>query len=219
MALLDQVLGPLEIALNKALNTSPQALAQLDDTRDAMALELRDLGWSFRIIPVNHGVQLLPGQDDARATVSTSLVGMARLFAGEDPRAMGDALRLDGDAQYAEHIMQALRGARIDLQAEISSVLGPLGGDGLGAQVAQGARGLLDFGRQSLQSLLLGQAAADSNSTTGAAAHEEAALLQEGQAADPQQTRQWMDEVDDAATALDRLEARIARLENRRNET
>lgn len=217
MALLDQVLGPLEIALNKALNASPQALAELDDAHEAVALSFRDLAWGFRIIPVKHGVQLLPGVDDARATVSTSLVGMARLFAGEDPRAMGDALRLDGDAQYAERVMQALRGARIDMQAEISSLLGPLGADGLGSQVLQGARGLLDFGRQSLQSLLVGQVSATANNSE-VAADETTALLQQGQAADPQQARLWMDEVDDTATALDRLEARIARLENRRSE-
>ena len=215
MALLDQVLGPLEIALNRALAASPQALAELESAADAVALELRDLGWSFRMIPVSHGVQLLPGQDAARATVSTSLVGLARLFSGEDPRAMGEALRLQGDAEYAEHIMTALKAARIDLQAELSSLLGPLGADRLGAQLAQGARGLLDFGRQSVQSLLLGGSPASSAAST----QEQQILDSQGQAADPQQARQWMDDVDDAALALDRLEARIARLENQRDAT
>ncbi|MGJ8668394.1 MAG: SCP2 sterol-binding domain-containing protein [Oceanococcus sp.] len=216
MSLLDQVLGPLEIALNKALSASPQALAELDGAQDALALELRDIGWSFRMIPVTHGVQLLPGHEDARATVSTSLVGLARLFAGEDPRAMGEALRMQGDAEYADRIMTALRGARIDLQAELSSLLGPLGASGLGAQLTQGAKGLLDFGRQSLQSLLVGS---DSTASSAAAVDpdQQQSLLAEGQAADAKQTHQWMDEVDDTATALDRLEARIGRLENQRN--
>ena len=214
MALLDQVLGPLEIALNKTLAVSPQALAELDGAGDAMALELRDLAWSFRLIPVNHGVQLLPGQEGARATVSTSLVGLARLFAGEDPRAMGEALRMQGDAEYAQRIMDALKGARIDLQAELSSLLGP--GEAMGSQLIQGAKGLFDFGRQSLQSFLVGTVSDAASSTASSASSEQQQLLQEGQAADPKETRQWMDDVDDCVTALDRLEARIARLENQR---
>ncbi len=213
MALLDQVLGPLEIALNRVLHSSPQALAELDDADEPLALELRDLGWGFRIVPVSHGVQLLPGTDQARAGISTSLVGLARLFAGEDPRSMGEALRLQGDAEYAERVTSALRSARIDLQAELSSLLGPLGAEGLGAQLGEGARSLLDFGRQSLQALLLGSASPAATAST-----EEGVVRQQGEAADPGQTRAWMDEVDEMVTALDRLEARIGRLEHRRDE-
>ena len=219
MALLDQtlnqILGPLEIALNRTLSRSPDALVQLEGMRDAVCIQLRDVGWAFRMFPVAHGVQLLPGNEGARVTVSTSLVGMARLVAGEDPRAMGDALNMQGDAEYAQRLMDALRGARIDLQAEITSLLGPVFGSGVGAQVGQGLRGLMDFGRNSLQSLLLGERA---ESSPSASSDDRRQLSAEGQAADPAQTRAWMDDVDDAATALDRLEARIARLESRRAE-
>ncbi len=207
MALLDQVLGPLEIVLNRALSASPQALASLEGAHDAVALELRDLGWAFRMTPVSHGVQLLPGGEPARAGVSTSLVGLARLGAGEDPRAMGSALQLNGDAEYAERVLGALRESRIDLQAEVRAVLQPVLGSQVGAQLGQGLRGLLDFGRSSVRELLLGRAS-----------QESAAQVDGGEAADPEQASAWMDEVDDVASAVDRLEARIRRLETSADE-
>lgn len=203
MALLDQVLGPLEIVLNRALGASPQALADLEGAQEPVALELRDLGWAFRMTPVNHGLQLLPGAEPARAGVSTSLVGLARLAAGEDPRAMGTALHLNGDAEYAERVLGALREARIDLQAEVRTVLQPVLGGQIGAQFGQGLRGLLDFGRSSVRELLLGRAADDAGADAGG-----------GEAADPEQTSKWMDQVDDMASAVDRLEARVRRLES-----
>lgn len=202
MALLDQVLGPLEIVLNRALGASPQALAALEGAQEPVALELRDLGWAFRMTPVSHGIQLLPGGEPARAGVSTSLVGLARLGAGEDPRAMGAALQLNGDAEYAERVLGALRDARIDLQAEVRTVLQPVLGSQVGAQLGQGLRGLLDFGRNSVRELLLGRASEQSGEP-----------MDGGEAADPEQANAWMDEVDDVANAVDRLEARIRRLE------
>lgn len=203
MALLDQALGPLEIVINRALASSPEALAALQDADQPVALELRDLGWALRMTPVSHGLQLSPGAEPARAGVSTSLVGLARLAAGEDPRAMGEALRLSGDAEYADTVLGALRAARIDLQAELRSLIQPLLGSQLGGQLGQGLRGLLDFGRQGVRELLLGRApASDAPDQTG------------GEAADPAQTRAWMDDVDEVATAVDRLEARIKRLES-----
>lgn len=202
MALLDQGLGPLEIVINRALNASPEALAALEGAQDPVALHLRDLGWAFRMTPVSHGVQLVPGDEPARAGVSTSLVGLARLAAGEDPRAMGDALRLQGDAEYAERVLGALRSARIDLQAEVRSLLQPVLGSQFGGQLEQGLRGLLDFGRQSVREILLGSSKPSDDMADN-----------DGQAADPAQTQAWMDEVDDVAIAVDRLEARIRRLE------
>lgn len=209
MSLLDQILGPLEIALNRALSHSPEALAELDGERDALGLYMRDLAWGFRLYPVGHGVQLLPGNEASRAQVSTSLVGLARLMAGEDPRTMGDALRLEGDAEYAERIVTALRSARIDLQAEIENLLAPLGGAQLATQLGQGLKQVMDFGRQGLRGLLTGAASASSNAAS-------AIPEQDAQLADAKQTREWMDQVDESALTLDRLEARISRLEKRR---
>lgn len=196
MSMLDQVLGPLEVAINRALGASPRSLEVMRSSDEPVALYFRDLGWGFRIAPTAHGVQLLAGIDSARAALSTSLVGLARLLAGEDPRAMGSALVMEGDAEYAERLLGALRSARIDLEGELSGLLGPL----LGERLGQGLKGLLGFGRDSLRSLLLGG---------GGGA--------DGQLADANEARAWMDGVDDAATALDRIEARIARLESRRD--
>ena len=203
MSILDQILGPLEIGLNRALGSSPSALQTLRESHGALALQFRDLGWGFRLAPTVHGLQLLPGTEGARAGVSTSLVGLARLMAGEDPREMGDALRLEGDAEYAEQIMAAIRSARFDLESEISSLLGPV----LGSRLGQGVKDALDFGRQSLRSLLLGDRGTQTGPDSG-----------DAQLADPQATREWMDAVDDTAAALDRIEARIARLERQHSE-
>ncbi len=205
MALLDQILGPLEIVLNRALATSPEATALLAEQREPVALYFRDLDWGLRIYPAPHGVQLMPGSSAARATLSTSLVGLARLMAGEDARTMGTALQLQGDAEYAEQIMSALRQARIDLETEITSLLGPVLGSGLG----QGLSGLLAQGRQGLRTLLLG-AGHDAAVSAGADAGELAA---------PEQVHAWMDQIDELATALDRLDARVARLERQREGT
>lgn len=202
MAWLDQVLGPLEIALNRALALSPEARAQLAGSADPVGLYFRDLGWGLRLFPTAQGVQLMAGVEGVRALTSTSLVGMARLLAGEDPRTMGSALGLEGDAEYAERIMAALRTARIDLAGELRGLVGSVLGDG----PAQGLRSLLDGGRASLRSLLLGGAGQGRDVPASAAL------------AEPEPVRHWMDEVDEAVTELDRLQARIERLERRRGQ-
>lgn len=196
MALLDQILGPLEIALNRALGSSPQALEQLGASQEPIALYFRDLAWGFRLQPCAHGLQLLPGMGESRSAVSTSLVGLARLMAGEDPREMGQALVLEGDAEYLEAFLGNLRQARIDLEAEITALLGPV----LGSRLGQGIRDLLNIGQQSLKTLLQGEV-------------QKAQGAGDAGLADIQEAGEWMDAVDDAATALDRLQARIERLE------
>lgn len=198
MALLDQILGPLEIALNRALGASPRVLEELSASPDPVALYFRDLGWGFRLQPCAQGLQLLPGMGDARSAVSTSLVGLARLMAGEDPRAMGSALVLEGDAEYLEALLSNLRQARIDLETEIVSLLGPT----LGARLGQGLREVFSLGQQRFKSLLQGEVEQASGAGAG-----------QGGLADADDAGAWMDAVDDAAMALDRLEARVARLE------
>ncbi len=195
MAILDAVLAPLEIALNKALTASPAALQQLAGEQQSLALYFRDLAWGFRLQPTVHGLQLQAGLGESRAAISTSLVGLARLLAGEDPRAMGDALVLEGDAEYAERLLGALRHARFDLEAELGALLEPLGAAGLG----RGLRNWAERGRRGLAGLLLGEVQRGPESGGGLANGEE--------------VRRWMDEVDDLAVSLDRLEARVLRSE------
>lgn len=187
MALLDGLLGPLEIALNRVLATSPQALEVLAAERDALQLSLRDLNWSFQLAPVKHGLVLTPVGTTPRASISTSLVGLARLAGGEDARSLGAALRIEGDAEYAEQIFTALRGAGVDWQAEMASLLGP----GLLGRT----RGWLDGGRDLLRDWLQHNAHAEL-----VAAPDSAADVS-------------MDALDQLAMQIDRCEARLARLE------
>lgn len=189
--LLDGLLGPLEIAVNRALAASPEALEALAAERDALGLELRDLGWRFTLCPVPHGIALAPGDEKARAAVSTSLVGLARLAAGEDARTMGEALRLSGDAEYAQQFFDIFRDAGVDLKAELGSLLGP----DLVQRAGSLARELLGGGRQALRSALFGTAGGGDELATGLA--------------------QWMEEVDELAVDMDRAEARVSRLETR----
>jgi ubiquinone biosynthesis protein UbiJ len=136
---------------------------------------------------------------------------------------MGGALTLEGDAEYAAHLMSIMRSARFDLEAELRSLLGPILNSGLGLSlsqnVGQGVTDVISAGKQGLQSLLFGRPPR-ALSSAGLPDAEQAALSArpDGELADSEQTHVWMDEVDHAASALDRLEARLARLEQRRGE-
>lgn len=200
MAWLDQTLGPLEIAINRGLATSPDALAALARESGALSITLRDLGWSFSLCLVPHGFALMPGQAaGSRAQVSTSLIGLARLFAGEDLPSLGSALVLEGDVEFAQRLLEILSRARVDLEAEIGSRLRAFTPPGLGDSLA----GLLGPARESLRGLLRGPAAKS--------------IAKSADLPPPEDLRDWMRQVDELALQVDRLEARAARLAQRRS--
>jgi ubiquinone biosynthesis protein UbiJ len=123
------------------------------------------------------------------------------LLALAGPRAegaiRGGGVRIEGDAEVAQHFRELLAEAQPDFEEELSRVIG----DVAARQVANFARGLLDWGRKA----------------SGSFAGSVAEFLQEEGRDLPTRTEvdEFLAGVDRVRDDAERLEARLARLEAR----
>ena len=194
------VLDRLEAILNRNVADSRRAQS-LARRLDARVMSLAVEGTPLTIFLRAEGGRLaLTPRHDGPADATISGTPMA-LLALAGPRAegtiRGGGVRIEGDAEVAQHFRELLAEAQPDFEEELSRVIG----DVAARQVANFARGLLDWGRKA----------------SGSFAGSVAEFLQEEGRDLPTRTEvdEFLAGVDRLRDDAERLEARLARLEAR----
>ena len=194
------LLERLEEVLNRNVAESRQALAL------ARALD----GRTVSLVVTGTPVELHFRADGGRITISPRNAGTSdatlsgtpiALMALAGPRAegavRGGGVRIEGDAEVAEKFRDLLTHARPDFEEELARVVG----DVAARNIANVARGVLDFGRRTARSL----------------AGSVSEYLQEEGRDVPTRTEleEFLAGVDRIRDDVERAEARLARLEAR----
>jgi ubiquinone biosynthesis protein UbiJ len=195
------LLDRLENALNR----------NIADSRKAKSLARQLDGRAMSLVVQGTPIALYLRLDDGRCAISTRQSGTAdatiagtpiSLLALAGPQAenslRGGAVRIEGDAEVAQKFRDLLRQVRPDVEEELSRVIG----DVAAHQVANVARGVLDWARRA----------------SSAFAGNVAEFLQEEGRDVPArvEVEEFLEGVDTLRESTDRLEARLARLEARR---
>ena len=198
---LNVLLGQLAAALNRNVVQSERAAAlasQLDGRVLALVLEGTPMTLWFKVHEGQVAIETRhEGAADARlAGTPFSLLSLVGPGAPERVRSAG--IRIEGDAEVAQRFQGLLQLAQPDFEEELARVIG----DVAAHQVANVARGFLDWGRK----------AADSFSQNVAEY-----LQEEGRDVPSRvELEEFLEAVDHLRNDADRLEARLSRLESRR---
>jgi len=179
---------------------SPRArelLASLDGR--SLVVAVRFTPWRATVTAT--GGRLLLSRDGAAAdvTVSGTLLNLLSLARGNAQEVIrrGD-VRIEGDGAAAESFQELLGLLRPDLEAGLATVIGEVPAYGAGALL----RKALDYGRQVAQTGAL--------NVGEYLAHERRELVPRAEA------QQFIEEVDTLRETVDRIAARVARLEGAR---
>jgi ubiquinone biosynthesis protein UbiJ len=191
----------LEIALNRYLQLEPSVLQDCAAlSGKSIALEVADLGWTFVVLPHAAGVVVAAeaegGPDVCLAAPSLRLLQLALRAAG-GAEGLPAGLEVRGDTELLTRFNGLL--ARVGFDPE--ELAARLLGEGAAHRVVGGLRGLFGWGRHAAVRLA---------QDTGEYLSEETGDL--ARAAD---IDEWMHGVDALREGADRLEARLARLEQR----
>ena len=198
---LNALLGELATVLNRNVALSPRATmlaAQLEGRALALALEGTPVTLYFRV--ADGRITIDTRQEGAAdASLAGTPLGLLSLAGrGAADRMHGAGIRIEGDADVAQRFQDLLQQAQPDFEEELARVVG----DVAAHQVANLARGVLDWGRK----------AADSFSQ-----NVSEYLQEEGRDVPTRvELEEFLESVDQLREAADRLEARLARLESRR---
>jgi ubiquinone biosynthesis accessory factor UbiJ len=197
LSVLEATLGNL---LNRGLPRSGRARELTAELAGrSLALEVQGLGW-LRLESNGSTLNVAPGAGPADATLSTGPLSLVTLALG-DPQAavQRGAVTFSGDTETAAAFRELLGLLKPDAEEELSLVLG----DVAAHRLARLARGVLRFSR--------GAASVAWRNGADYLAHERADLVprHEGE--------QFLRGVDALREDLDRLEARLALLAQRRS--
>ncbi|HET9694327.1 MAG TPA: SCP2 sterol-binding domain-containing protein [Steroidobacteraceae bacterium] len=198
------LLGQLAAVLNRNVAQSARATtlaAQLDGRVLALALEGTPVSLFFKVSDGRIAIDTRhDGATDA-SLAGTPLGLLSLIGPGAADRMRSAGIRIEGDAEVAQRFQNLLQQAQPDFEEELSRVVG----DVAAHQVANLARGVLDWGRKAADSF----------------AQNVAEYLQEEGRDVPTRVEleEFLESVDHLRDAADRLEARLARLESHRRDT
>ncbi|MEJ2060294.1 MAG: SCP2 sterol-binding domain-containing protein [Gammaproteobacteria bacterium] len=194
----------LETALNAWLRVDPEQAAGLGRLEGkVVGLEVRGLGLNLYLFPSARGFQVqgdYTGEPDCmiRATpLALVRLGVARDTAGSMG---GDDVVIEGDSTLGQQLREVLQSIEFDWEEALSKAVG----DAAAHQVGRAARDIRQWLQRSGESLR----------------QDVTEYLQEESRGLPTriEVEHFLDEVDTLRTDVDRLEARIARLERERVE-
>lgn len=198
MKLPTETLGGLEIALNEYLGRDAEALRHCRAMSGrCLALHVRDLDLTLYLMPAAHGIQIadtLDGEPDVR--LSGGAAGFARtLFAGEEAVLGGGDLHVEGDVGLAQGFARLLQSVDLDWMDWLGRRVGDVPAELIGRVL----RGAGDLARRATSVLSRDVAEYLREETRDLIQREELVEFTRG--------------VDRLRADVDRLEARIRRLE------
>ncbi len=187
-----------EESLNRVLSRDPVTLARLGELAGReIRIECRQPEWHCFLLPHNRGIDLLAASAEPDACIRGSALNLMRLpYAGNEVL-FGHGVSIEGDSALVHRLQQILADSHVDWEAWLAELIGDTAAHPL-ANLLRSASHQLRYGSNSLIH------------SVEEYLHEEARLL-------PTQVEIdiWQEEVEELRDATDRLEARIARLENR----
>jgi ubiquinone biosynthesis accessory factor UbiJ len=190
----------LENLLNRGLPRSPRArelCAELAGRR--IAVEVRGIA-DFTVASDGNGLTVSSGAPDgAEARVRAGLGALARLAAPEPTTTLrGAGVDIEGDEELAERYRELALLLRPDLEEELALAIG----DVPAHEIARFARAALLWCRNAAQTTV--------RNVAEYFAHERGDLVSRAEG------RQLLEGVDEARSRVERIEARIVALEQRR---
>jgi ubiquinone biosynthesis accessory factor UbiJ len=198
--------NPFDVLLDRLGAVLDRNVAQSARARDVAAqLDGRVLALTLEGTPVTLYFRVAGGrvriETRHEGTVDASLSGtplslLTMIGPRAEERMRGAGIRIAGEAEVAQRFRELLQHAQPDFEEELARVIG----DVAAHQVANVARGLLDWGRRAADSFSLNVAE----------------YLQEEGRDVPSRTEleEFLEGVDRLREAADRLEARLARAES-----
>ena len=191
----------LEIALNRYLRLERSALEECAAlTGKSIALHVADLGWTFVIEPHASGVRVAAdavGTPDVRVAAPSLRLLRLALSAAGGAEGLPAGLEIEGDTELLQRFNALL--ARVGFDPE--ELAARLLGDAAAHRVVGGLRGLFGWGRHAAQRL--------SQDTAEYLSEETGDLARSGD------IEEWMQGVEALREGADRLEARLALLEGK----
>jgi ubiquinone biosynthesis protein UbiJ len=199
MSLNSAALATFEQLLNQILRLDPESSTRLAEMfGQVIQIDITGLGFSLYLIPEPHGIALLShyeGEPDCLlrgspwdlATLNNDRNSTDQLFQG--------AVTIEGDTALAQKFGDLIQGLDIDLEDQLSRLTGDIAAHEIGNLV----RGALNWGKRVNQT-------AEQNLTEYL--QEELRLLP-----GPYELSPFLSDVDHLRDDLERLEARIQRLE------
>lgn len=202
MEMPDPVLGVFEIALNRYLALDAGAMQACGALQGkSIALHLREFELTAWLRPHAQGVQVLAKSElPADVTLSGSLPAFARLMWPQTEQAellLSGAVVIDGDSELAQEFAAILRRVNFDFEELLAAPLGGTAAHGVGRLM----RNAFGFGRRT--ATVLGR------DTVEYLREETRDLVHRAD------VRKWMDGVDGLRDGVERLEARLRRLQRR----
>lgn len=195
------VLGGLQTALNGALRLDPATLDRLAALAGkAIEIRLRPLDLRFYLLPGAGGIRLAAQLERVPDTVLTGTpLGLLRgaLRRSERRELFDEDLRIEGDTDTGRRIKAVLDGIDIDWEEQLSRLVGDVAAHQLGNL----ARGIGRWSREAGASL---------TDDLGEYLREEARLVPPRA-----EVEEFLAAVDILRTDADRLEQRVARLQQR----
>lgn len=191
----------LEIALNRYLQLERAALEECAElSGKSIALHVADLDWTFVVEPHAGGVRVADsaaGEPDVRASAPSLRLLQLALRAAGGQQGIPAGLDIEGDTELLRRFNALLARVGFDPEEIAAKVLG----DGAAHRVVGGLRQLFGWGRHA--ATRLGQDTAEYLSE------------ETGDLARSHEIEEWMEGVDKIREGADRLEARLALLEQK----
>ncbi len=197
------LLARLEKAANNALATDPTSFERLTaHSGRLLAFHLTAPRLSIYLLIVEEGVELYHvSEAQADVTVTAAAIDLAAIFFNwqNQPSLIGSRVRIDGNRELLQAIQSILSGLAVDW----GSLLSPLLGDNIAQQVDYGSRRLLSW---------LGTTGRQLGQQLNRYLQEDSGLL-----ALRRQVYEFCQDVDELRYDVDRLDARIRRLQQKRD--
>lgn len=191
-------LAGLEQALNAALALDPKTLERLRRLQGrVIAIELQGTGIRLLLQPEQNGLRLMGHYD---GIVDTTLRGapfaLLRMSTGRTGEGMfKGGVEIDGDVELGQQIQRVFEKLDVDWEEHLSR----LTGDIIAHQIGNSVRGLLNWGERAAEHL---------SQDTADYLQEEAEILPL-----PWEVEEFLEQVDTLRSDVDRLEARVKRLQ------
>ena len=195
-------LAAFEDMLNKALDLDPATRLQLNaQTGKSLLLNIHYPDLSILVFFDEGKVRLTPAEDhlslEPTATVTATSFDYIKQALNKDQAITQSGLQLEGDIFFLQTLQQIGLALDIDWEFGLSQLIGDIPAQ----QIGQGIRSLFSFAKQAAQSFLM---------HGGEFLREESQLLPR-----KWQVDDFIEEVQELRTDIERLEARIALLKEK----